>query len=88
MSSTRKGGVGVADIWVSTRETTADPWSTPVTVGLPVNYPGSTSGGPALSCDGTTLYFSSTRPGGFDGHDLYVTTRRRLRERKREDEPR
>jgi hypothetical protein len=87
LSSTRPGGVGVNDIWVSTRETTADPWSTPVTVGLPVDYPGSTSGGPALSWDATTLYFSSDRPGGFGAHDLYVSTRRKLRRHEREDEP-
>ena len=84
--STRPGGVGVFDIWVSTRETTADPWSTPVTVGMPVNYPGSITGGPALSCDGTTLYFTSDRPGGFGGFDVYVSTRRKLGEHKREDE--
>jgi hypothetical protein len=80
MSSTRPGGVGVADIWVSTRESTADPWSTPVTVGMPVNYPGSITGGPALSCDGTTLYFTSDRPGGFGAFDVYVSRRRKLRE--------
>ena len=37
-------------------------------------------GGPALSFDGTTLYFHSNRPGGVGGNDLYVTTRARLRE--------
>ncbi len=31
-----------------------------------------------LSCDGTTLYFSSNRPGGFGAGDLYFTTRKRL----------
>ena len=33
---------------------------------------------PALSCDGTTLYFNSRRPGGIGGCDLYFTTRKKL----------
>ncbi|HMF01773.1 MAG TPA: hypothetical protein VKK06_17935 [Terriglobia bacterium] len=33
---------------------------------------------PALSCDATTLYFYSDRPGGSGNNDLYVTTRHRL----------
>jgi hypothetical protein len=79
LSSRRPGGVGDNDIWVSTRETTADPWSTPVNLGAPVNSPYD-DGGAALSWDGTTMYIFSTRPGGFGGRDLYVTTRRKLRE--------
>ena len=35
-------------------------------------------GAPALSFDGTTLYFFSERLGGFGKRDLYVTTRARL----------
>src|SRR5436189_6474410 len=35
-------------------------------------------GAPALSFDGTTLYFFSERAGGFGKRDLYVTTRTRL----------
>ena len=35
-------------------------------------------GAPALSFDGTTLYFFSERAGGFGKRDLYVTTRDRL----------
>jgi hypothetical protein len=44
------------DIWVSTRESTLDPWSIPVNLGRTVNYPGYITGAPALSSDGTTLY--------------------------------
>ena len=43
-------------------------------------------GGPALSRDGTTLYFHSSRPGSFGNLDLYVTTRTKLREREGDDE--
>jgi WD40-like Beta Propeller Repeat len=77
-SARPNGRIGVNDIWVSTRDSTLDPWSTPVNLGPTVNYPGYVTGAPALSWDGTTLYFYSTRPGGFGGRDLYVATRERL----------
>ena len=73
----RPGGVGGQDLWVATRATTADPWSTPVNLGPTVNST-AFDGAPALSFDGTTLYFFSARPGGFGANDLYVTTRTRL----------
>ena len=80
LSSGRPGGVGNEDLWVSTRASTLDPWSTPVNLGAVVNTT-AFDGGPALSFDGTTLYFHSNRPGGVGGNDLYVTTRARLRGR-------
>lgn len=79
MSSGRPGGVGSEDLWVSTRASTLDPWSTPVNLGVVVNST-AFDGAPALSFDGTTLYFFSERLGGFGKRDLYVTTRARLRE--------
>src|SRR3989441_11989414 len=79
MSSGRPGGVGSEDLWVSTRGSTLDPWSTPVNLGADVNST-AFDGAPALSFDGTTLYFFSERPGGFGKRDLYFTTRARLRE--------
>jgi len=78
LSTGRPGGVGSEDIWVATRATTLDPWSPPVPLGPVVNSP-YFDGAPALSFDGTELYFMSERPGGFGGRDLYVTTRARLR---------
>jgi WD40 repeat protein len=75
----RVGGIGSQDIWVSTRATTLDPWSTPVNLGPTVNS-AAFDGAPALSFDGATLYFFSERPGGVGKRDLYVTTRARLRE--------
>ncbi|MFY0689034.1 MAG: PD40 domain-containing protein [Cyclobacteriaceae bacterium] len=44
-------------------------WSSPRPVSI--NDPNSWDSTPALSPDGTTLYFASTRPGGFGGADLY-----------------
>jgi hypothetical protein len=78
VSTDRPGGVGSQDIWVATRATTLDPWSPPVPLGPVVNSP-YYDGGPALSFDGTELYFFSEKPGGFGGRDLYVSTRARLR---------
>lgn len=76
-TSNRPGGVGSGDLWVSTRPTTLDRWSTPVNLGPTVNtvY---FDGAPALSSDGETLYFYSNRPGGFGANDLYMSTRHKL----------
>jgi hypothetical protein len=85
LSSNRAGGIspatgpgGANDLWMSTRATTLDRWSAPVNLGRPVNSEYE-DGAPALSWDGTTMYFYSRRPGGFGGRDLYVTTRTKLR---------
>src|SRR5215467_2564582 len=76
LSSSRPNGrIGTNDIWVSTRDSTLEPWSTPVNLSPTVNIAGYVTGAPALSWDGTTLYFYSTRPGGFGGRDLYFATR-------------
>jgi hypothetical protein len=89
LTSTRPNGrIGVNDIWVSTRDSTLDPWSTPVNLGPKVNYPGYTTGRPSLSWDATSLYLYSDRPGGFGGRDLYVATRTKLREHESEDKSR
>ena len=82
----RPGGIGSQDLWVSTRATTSDPWSTPTNLGPTVNST-AFDGAPALSFDGTTLYFFSARPGGFGGNDLYVTTRTRLGGRDVAEQP-
>ena len=71
------GGLGDDDLWVSTRPSTADPWSAPVNLGPGVNrmY---TDGAPELSFDGTTLYFNSADP-TLTNFDLFVTTRTKLK---------
>lgn len=75
----RPGGIGGQDLWVSTRAAITDLWSTPANLGPGVNTT-AFDGAPALSWDGTALYFFSARPGGSGGNDLYVTTRHRLRD--------
>jgi WD40-like Beta Propeller Repeat len=74
--SNRAGTRGLADLWVSTRNTTFDQWSPPTNVGSLVNT-AFNEGQPSLSSDGRTLYFFSNRPGGSGGNDLYMTTRTR-----------
>jgi Tol biopolymer transport system component len=72
--SNRTGTIGLADLWVSTRNTTFDMWSLPVNLGSLVNT-AFNEGQPSLSSDRRTLYFYSDRPEGSGGNDLYMTTR-------------
>ena len=62
----RPGGFGGSDMWVTRRASLSDPWSTPVNLGQIVNSP-SHDCWPRISPDGSTLYFSSMRPGGLGG---------------------
>ncbi|MFC1634913.1 protein kinase [Planctomycetota bacterium] len=78
--SRRSGGIGsdnrwmfnAFDIWVATRETTADDWSITVNLGSTINT-STPDGSPCLSADGLSLFFESEQPGG--NMDLRVTTR-------------
>jgi ketosteroid isomerase-like protein/Tol biopolymer transport system component len=72
--SLRPGGLGYGDIWVTKRASIDDDWGNPVNLGPPVNS-SSWELCPYISRDGLTLYFSSLRPGGYGGDDLYVVTR-------------
>jgi len=72
--STRAGGLGGADLWVSTRQNVHDPWSPPVNLGAPLNS-ASDDVTPSISFDGRTLTFGSNRPGGSGGNDLWMSTR-------------
>lgn len=54
ISSTRKGGIGDVDLWISTRH--GQTWSEPVNMGAPVNSAGY-DGFASLSPDGNSLYF-------------------------------
>jgi WD40-like Beta Propeller Repeat len=84
-ASDRDGPSGNLDLFVATRASPSDPWSTPVNLGPTVNT-SLIDARPALSFDGTTLYFQSTRPGavgctsstGPCVFDIWVTTRTRL----------
>jgi hypothetical protein len=70
--STRPG-MGVRDLWTARRTSLFEPWSTPENVaGVNSSHE---EWFPALASDDDALYFASTRPGGFGGNDIYVTTR-------------
>lgn len=62
MMSTRPGGLGGMDIWVSTRKSEKHAWSEPVNVGAPINS-AANDFCPTIARDGKTFYFVSTRPG-------------------------
>jgi hypothetical protein len=78
ISSERPGGLGTAprDLWVSTRASTQDAWSIPEL--LPNVNSTALEGAPALSWDGTALYFFSARAGGAGGTDIYLSTRTKI----------
>ena len=89
MTSDRPGGFGNADVWVSTRTSAAGPWSAPVNLGPVVNTPTRPPDAeqandfrPALSFDGTALYFAAAFRAGnvSDMFDLWVTTRSKLKD--------
>lgn len=69
----KRDGEGVVNIQLYHCKKEGDNWSTPKL--LPLNLEEYSTGHPALSDDGNSLYFISDRPGGFGGTDLYVATK-------------
>jgi len=65
-------GLGSCDLFFSIN--TKKGWSKPENLGEPVNTEFWESS-PSLSPDKRELYFSSNRPGGFGGKDIYVSRR-------------
>src|SRR5699024_5057160 len=64
----RPDGLVSCDIYMSKKEDGR--WSAPHKLASPVNTSGWESQ-PAISADGRTLYFVSTRPGGYGGADIW-----------------
>ena len=74
--STRPGGLGGEDIWVTTRASVSDAWGPPVHLGAPVNS-GYGEGCPSITADGLTLAFcAKNRPSGLGLWDIWVSTRK------------
>ncbi|ACU04271.1 OmpA family protein [Pedobacter heparinus] len=64
----RPDGLGRCDIYVSHKN--GKDWGEPFNLGAPVNTSYWESQ-PAISPDGSTLYFVSNRPGGLGGYDIW-----------------
>ena len=72
----RPGGLGGGDIWVTTWDSEADQWGSPVNLGTPINT-SFHEYGPSISADGLMLFLHSNRPGGSGDHDIWVARRAR-----------
>lgn len=72
--SSRPGGHGSHDLWMSRRVSTEQPFGPPANLGPMVNSEAS-DGWPCLSFDGLTLIFASDREGGEGEIDLWMSTR-------------
>jgi Tol biopolymer transport system component len=70
LASQRPGGQGNIDLWLTRRATLDDDWGTPVNLGPRVNT-SSEDSGPSISADGRTLYFFSSRGGGYGSYDIW-----------------
>jgi Tol biopolymer transport system component len=74
-SSNRQSGNGSQNLWVARRAGRGLPWNPPEPLGPQINT-GFFDQQPSISADGQTLLFSSNRPGGSGGFDLYLASRR------------
>lgn len=73
-ASDRPGGSGNYDIWMASRATKRDLWTTPINLGPIVNSPGYDHCA-TISPDRLELFFASGREGGLGGTDIWVATR-------------
>ncbi len=61
--SSRPGGFGRGDLWMTTRPSREEPWEAPVNLGPVVNS-SSGDGAPTISTDGLRFSLTPTDPGG------------------------
>lgn len=74
-NSTRSGGLGAFDVWMSRRPAIGAGWSAPINLGPTINGTASEFGN-SLGHDGRTLYFSSAGPNSAQGDlDLWMSKR-------------
>ena len=66
----RPGGLGSCDLYFSAFD--REKWSVPINIGAPVNTSYWESQ-PSVSADGKILFFSSSRPGGIGGKDIWYS---------------
>jgi hypothetical protein len=72
--SDRPGGFGGLDIYVSHRQNPHEAWGPPQNLGPSINAGGADNNAFPMS-NGHDLFFTSTRPGGCGGPDLYMSSR-------------
>ncbi len=72
-ASTREGGMGGTDIWMSEIDKNGN-WSPPVNCGAAINSDGDEEA-PYIAPDGLTLYFSSDGHPGFGEMDIFRSVR-------------
>jgi len=65
---------GQEDLYVTFLDPKTNQWSKPKNLGNILNT-GASETTPFIAADGLTLYFSSDRPGGLGGYDVYMTQR-------------
>lgn len=70
----KPGGYGSCDIYYTQKN--GNEWSTPKNAGPPV-CTNAWETQPSISADGKTLYFTSTRPGGKGGSDIWYATKQK-----------
>ncbi len=71
-SKSRSESFGSYDLFYSVYKN--EEWSRPHNLGLRINDP-TWDSQPSMSGDGQKIYFSSKRPGGYGGSDIYVSER-------------
>jgi WD40-like Beta Propeller Repeat len=75
ITSSRPGGFGGLDLWVSHRDSAESPWQPPVNLGPTINT-AVDERVPTFSRDGHWMLFGSiNRPGGFGATDLWASYR-------------
>ncbi len=67
-----RDATGNLDVMVTSRDDFDSPWSEPSSIGSAINTP-AIEAQPFLSDDGSLLFFSSNRDGGFGGNDIYYS---------------
>ena len=74
LAGTKRGSSKKLNLYVSAKQTD-DSWSKPVSLGEKINSKYSEEA-PFLTNNNETLYFSSNRPNGKGGYDIYISTRK------------